>query len=176
VSFAESLRAWHDFFLLAGGGAATLLGLVFVAVSLANDLPKMPQRHERQLFVSPILAQFGYAFGISATNLVPWHNQERYGAFVALLGVSAFVQSGWLLRGMLQRHRGSARVELRYWIWTGVLPFLASLAITISGAVTYGTSREMFGGVAGAVVLLDLMGVRNTWQLVMWIFAARVPD
>jgi hypothetical protein len=30
------LHAWHDFFLLAGGASATLVGLVFVSVSLTT--------------------------------------------------------------------------------------------------------------------------------------------
>jgi hypothetical protein len=35
---AETLREWHDFYLLAGTAAATLLGLLFIAVTLNADL------------------------------------------------------------------------------------------------------------------------------------------
>jgi hypothetical protein len=36
--FLQKLREWHDFYLLAGTAAATLLGLLFVAVTLNADL------------------------------------------------------------------------------------------------------------------------------------------
>jgi hypothetical protein len=48
--------------------------------------------------------------------------------------------------------------------------------MTVSGVVTWRTSHSSVGGIAVATLLLDLMGVRNTWQLVMWIFSARLPD
>jgi hypothetical protein len=35
---ADALREWHDFYLLAGTAAATLLGLLFIAVTLNADL------------------------------------------------------------------------------------------------------------------------------------------
>lgn len=35
---AEAMREWHDFYLLAGTAAATLLGLLFIAVTLNADL------------------------------------------------------------------------------------------------------------------------------------------
>lgn len=35
---ADALREWHDFYVLAGTAAATLLGLLFIAVTLNADL------------------------------------------------------------------------------------------------------------------------------------------
>jgi hypothetical protein len=35
--FAAIIVGWHDFYMLAGSAAATLLGLLFVAVSLHID-------------------------------------------------------------------------------------------------------------------------------------------
>jgi hypothetical protein len=33
---------WHDFFIMVGGGAAALTGLVFVAMSLKNQGDNLP--------------------------------------------------------------------------------------------------------------------------------------
>src|SRR5438552_2681942 len=33
-AFSQAVAGWHDFYMLLGGAAATLLGLLFVAVSL----------------------------------------------------------------------------------------------------------------------------------------------
>ena len=37
ASFAEQLDRWHEFYLMAGTAAVTLMGLLFVAVSLHLD-------------------------------------------------------------------------------------------------------------------------------------------
>lgn len=177
MTFVDALHGWHDFFLLTGGGAATMLGLLFVAVSLANGLPTLlPSRGERELFVEPILWQFGYAFSLSACCLAPWVGQRHYGVFIFILGVSAVVQNAWLLRGIARRHRHSVRVGLRYWLWTAVLPFCASLLLMIAGTLIWRTPRHFIGGVGIASLSLDLIGVRNTWQLVVWMMAQSVPN
>src|SRR5713101_1159897 len=38
MSFAQGIQGWHDFYLLVGTAAATLLGLLFVAVSFNLDV------------------------------------------------------------------------------------------------------------------------------------------
>jgi hypothetical protein len=176
MTFVDSLHAWHDFFLLVGGGAATMLGLVFVAVSLAAGLPSLPKSGESEMFVSPILSQFGYAFGTAATCLAPWNAQTHFGLFMTLLGASAFVRSGWLLRAMLRRHRHGDGVQPRYWLWMGAMPFLTSLLMVVSGVCIWRTTYRPVGVIGFAVLLLDLTGVRNTWQLVVWMIGARVAQ
>ena len=50
---ADALKEWHDFYLLVGTAGATLLALLFVAVSLGTGfLTSMPDR---------IMAAFTYA-------------------------------------------------------------------------------------------------------------------
>lgn len=36
--FAQEIEAWNAFFTLAGGAAATLMGLLFVAITLRTDI------------------------------------------------------------------------------------------------------------------------------------------
>ncbi len=61
----ETLERWHDFFVLVGTFGATLLALMFVAVSLAMD--EVPPR---ALFSVP-WSHFPAVFFISALALVP---------------------------------------------------------------------------------------------------------
>jgi hypothetical protein len=48
-----TMQSWHDFFLLTGGASATLLGLVFVAASIAATVPneKLGDEKARELWV-----------------------------------------------------------------------------------------------------------------------------
>jgi hypothetical protein len=100
----------------------------------------------------------------------------RYGRFVTVLGTAAFVQSAWLLYAMQRHHRRRAHVQLRVWLWNGLLPFAAALTVAASGFLSWRTPHLAIAGVAVATLTLDLVGVRNTWRLVLWIIGERQHD
>jgi hypothetical protein len=59
---------WHDFFLVTGGGAAALAGLVFVAMSINLDV--VAQNVTHRLRAINMLAGFTSAFVICALALM----------------------------------------------------------------------------------------------------------
>src|SRR5215472_3121331 len=80
---AEALREWHDFYLLAGTAAATLLGLLFIAVTLNADLILAGSRpHTKRvaeqafqnyiavLMLSMIFLEHGYPNRVIAVQMV----------------------------------------------------------------------------------------------------------
>ena len=119
----DTLRSWHDFFLLVGGASATLLGLVFVSVALVVNLKSFPEEEERNLFSTPIVAQFSYALGLSALSLAPWPETRPYGAVVATAGLAAVLQTGRLTRVMWRRHRDKRAASAGVWVTVAVAPW-----------------------------------------------------
>ena len=80
---AEALREWHDFYMLAGTAAATLLGLLFIAVTLNADLILAASRpHTKRvaeqafqnyitvLLLSMIFLEHGYPSRVIAVQMV----------------------------------------------------------------------------------------------------------
>lgn len=57
--FTETLRSWHNFYFMTGGATATLVGLMFVALSLGRHLvseetaPNLQFLSHRALFILP---------------------------------------------------------------------------------------------------------------------------
>lgn len=66
-------QAWHDFLLLTGTAAATLLGLVFVAASIAATIPneKLGDATTGNLWVQPIVWAFVRVLVVCAIGVVP---------------------------------------------------------------------------------------------------------
>jgi hypothetical protein len=173
-AFADALRPWHDYFMLTGASAATLMGLVFVAVSLGGNVKRASMRI-LETFVSPIVLQFGHVLLLAALVVVPTH--RPWTLALACGGLSLFVLLNVLdvLRGMVAHHRAGL-VDRNKWVWNFGLPFVAALAaVAASGELFFGATWAL-DVLAASSAMFVAIGVRNTWRLVMWILEHRVPD
>ena len=84
----DSLKEWHDFYVLVGTAGATLLALLFVAVSLGAGYLTEERQSGTRTFMSPVVVHFTSVFFLSAVALIPWH-QARF--FAALIGATALI-------------------------------------------------------------------------------------
>ncbi len=92
---ANALREWTDFYLLTGTAGATLVALLFVAVSLGVGFLTSARAAATRVFYSPIILHFAAVFFISAVALIPAHGPTFYAALIGAsaicgIGVSAF--------------------------------------------------------------------------------------
>jgi hypothetical protein len=88
MSAPEALKEWHDFYVLVGTAGATLLALLFVAVSLGAGYLTEERQSATRTFMSPVIVHFTGVFFLSAVALFPWH-QAKF--FAALIGVTALI-------------------------------------------------------------------------------------
>ncbi len=172
-AFADGLRPWHDFFMLAGASAATLMGLVFVAVSLGGNIKRASVR-TLETFVTPIVLHFGHVLVLSALLVVPAHRPWTLGLSCGALSLLVLLSVLDVLRGLVAHHRAGP-IDRDKWLWNFGLPFAAALAAVAA-------SGELFCGALWALALLAgssaaflVIGVRNTWRLVIWILEHRAP-
>ncbi len=54
----EALKEWHDFYVLLGTAGATLLALLFVAVSLGAGYLTEEHQSATRMFMSPVVVHF----------------------------------------------------------------------------------------------------------------------
>src|ERR1700733_3504532 len=85
---ADALKEWHDFYLLVGTAGATLLALLFVAVSLGTGFLTEERQEATRTFLSPVVIHFTSVFFLSAVALFPSH-QAKF--FAALIGTTALI-------------------------------------------------------------------------------------
>ena len=82
----ETLKEWHDFYVLIGTAGATLLALLFVAVSIGAGYLTEEHQAATRTFMSPVVVHFTSVFFLSAVALFPWHQAK---IFAALIGATA---------------------------------------------------------------------------------------
>jgi len=167
------LERWHDFYVLVGTAGATLLALLFVAVSLGAGFLNESRAAATRAFYSPVVVHFTSVLFLSAIALVPAHRPEFFAAIVggcAMIGaaVSLFVTV------QLWRHdwTRSTQDHLSY----ALLPTLAYLALLIAAALIWKGNDVALDVLAGALLLLLVINVRNAWDLTLSMVRRQSPD
>lgn len=160
----ETLKQWHDFYLLTGTAGATLLALLFVAVSLGAGFLTNERREATRVFMSPVVLHFTSVFFVSAIALLPWHHG---GPLAALIGVTAVIGVGISALITIQVVRTDMTNYVEDYLAYGLLPCLGYLAL-LAAAVSIYLERD-FGldALAGALLLLAIVSIRNAWDLTL---------
>jgi hypothetical protein len=165
------VERWHDFYLLTGAGAATLIGLMFVAISFAVGSKAERSRGDVDAWVTPSLVYFVEVFVIAAVAVAPLGARPLGWILVGLLAIN--LPFGlWRLRYLIAQHR-EERIEGKSWFWQSLLPSGAQLVLGF-GALGLLTddARGQVAIAAAALVLLSV-AVRNAWSLVIWLVEQR---
>ena len=156
---------WENFFLMAGGAAAVLIGLIFVVISLMHDRPRDSVLAGSRLYMGPIVLGVSFVLALSAAALVPGIRPEE---FAAITGVIAL----WGLARAVISTIGIGRLKEVHWtdVWFyGVYPIAIYLALGIVALAFWkgwGWARD---ALAAVVTLGLLLAIRNEWDLITWI-------
>jgi hypothetical protein len=156
--------ALHNFFIAAAGVAGALIGLLFVAVSVAHErLTAEGAEYAHQAKAAAALTSFTNALSIALLALVPGVQVGEASVIIGGIGL-LFVVS--LLLSFF-RVRKAQPVSL------GDLVFLAGLVVTFGLEVSSGLTLVARGHDRGAadtiaivVVVGFLIGISRAWELV----------
>ena len=155
----------HDFFFASAGVAGALIGLLFVAISVASErLAKADasaQVHRIRAYAA--LTAFVNALTVSLFALIPGEQIGTTALALALVGLVFVIASLLSLIRLRQVRWGTAR--------DGV--FLAGLAVVFGYQLTSGLDVMNHPGDSSAVQLLAtlvvvcfLIGITRAWELV----------
>jgi hypothetical protein len=174
VSFSQSLQAWHDVYVTAGAASATLAGLLFVGLSL--HIRTVVTHPDVRSLARVTLSAFFVVLVLSLFVLAP--SGGPAGTGLEVLGIAA-IGFALMLRPALDGLRGrrSRSLSLRMLAIRFGLSGLAHVGLAAAGAAFILTTdfTDAFQGLLVVVVMLLLVGVRNTWDLLVTV-ADRKPS
>ena len=159
---------WDNFYMLSGGTAGTLIGLIFVVITLGMEHGKPGDQDRTRIFVTPILVQFGTVLVVALASMAPLSTMTRAIA-LALIGCAGLAYVANL--AALARRR--TELEERELLWDALLPIAAYIFLAI-GAAAWALSASFADEfTAIAAVFLLIIGVRNSWAITLAIGARR---
>jgi hypothetical protein len=161
---SEALKEWREFYLLIGTAGATLLALLFVAVSLGAGYISDRQAVGTRTFMSPVVIHFTSVFFISAIALVPTH-QATF--FATLIGATAVIGASVsaVITALVVRTNLTTYVQ-DYFAY-GLLPAVSYLALLIAALLIYLHNEFALDVLAGALLVLTIVNIRNVWDLTL---------
>jgi hypothetical protein len=165
-------HGWDNFFILAGSAAATLMGLLFVAVTVGGTgFSTSSLVHGTRGFLTPALVHFGTVLLQALVVLVPWPSSWPMGVIFSLGGLTELAYQTTVV---VKRHKvGLVLPDWHDWLPYVGVPALGSTSLVI-GAVGLITEKSFAPyAIAGATTLLLVAGVYSAWDLTLWIIKNR---
>jgi hypothetical protein len=162
-SFAEEVTTWSDLFTLAGGASATIIGLLFVAISLRTDIRKASDTSLDRTVVGHNFFMLLAVLLISIFFLVPEQTQNSLGVSVL---ITAAIPGYFFLRDLI-RCRHDPAMDRSTLLWSFVMPitcFVVTMGIGIAFIINDDSEISWFIFV---VSMLLIIPTRSSWDVLM---------
>ena len=166
---APLLEHWHEFYLLVGTAAAALVALLFVAASIGAGMLTRHAGGPTRTYMSPIAFHFTSALFVSAAALVPTHTRLTLGVLVGLNAIAGTIYAAFVLRRLFTDNIADLPDRICY----GIIPFFAYAAGLVAAYLIFRGSIHAPEFLAGTVVLLLIVNIRNAWDLMLTLARRR---
>ncbi len=163
----SALIAWQNFYIVVGSSAGTLTGLTFVVITLVARRQAPGPSQAVAAYTTPTIVHLGAALLVSAALSAPWPALAPIDIVLGLCGLGGIVYVGIIVRRI--RRMDSYTPVVEDWLWRGILPLVAYVALVVAALLLLGAAPLALFGVGGALVLLLSIGIHNAWDEVTYI-------
>jgi hypothetical protein len=173
TGLSDTLREWHDFYALIGAASATLVGLTFVAAAIGASYFTVEREAGLRAFLTPTVLHFAAVLVTCVVVVVPSHSSLSLGT---VLAVGSLLGLGYSLRVWVRVRQRNFDIDREDQFWYVMAPITSYLLMAMAAAFVFSSSDARIGLVllAGSLVLLLVLGIRNAWDMTLWI-AIRAP-
>jgi hypothetical protein len=166
------LEGWHEFYALLGTAAAALVALLFVAASIGAGYFSPERTSPTRTFTSPIVFHYTYVLFLSLVSLIPASPDTLLAAIIAVSSAAALVYSSFIFVRVMR----SSTIDFDDRLGYGAGP-LAAYAATFAASL-FIFERSTIGPplLAGGLILLLLVNIRNAWDLMVFFAQRRTKE
>jgi hypothetical protein len=164
---SELVHLWHDFYVLLGTAAATLVGLMFVTATIGANMFTEANREAMRAFLSPTVAHFSAVLFICVLAIIPMENWTSFALLLAVCAVVGLVHSArvWLQLFV----RGTFKVDVVDRLFYALIPVIGYVLVLVSAVLLFMHWGSGLTLLAAALMTLLLAGIRNAWDMTTFI-------
>jgi hypothetical protein len=159
------LPPWHDFFVLIGTTAATLIGAMFVVMSIGIGILSRDRPVAIRVFLTTTVIHLSTVLFGCALTMVPVLSPRSQAIIAGVAGLAGIAYSVHVLVGFRQ-HRGTV---LSDWFWYAIFPFIAYAALAIAAVFGLHDTKAGLTVFAGVMSFLLIAGIRNAWDMLVFL-------
>lgn len=172
MPYQAAIQGWHDFYLVVGGASATLVGLLFVGLSL--HLRAVIARPEVRSLARATLTNFVLVLLVALFILIP----QSGAGFGQELIFSGAISGAIVAPTVVAAARSQTRT-LR--VFQMVVRFGISIAgyagvIAAGAVITGGTFPAALGWLCAMSIALLVVSLRNSWDLLVSVGEATMEE
>jgi hypothetical protein len=158
----NELERWANFYLLMSAAAATLIGLLFVVITLGAERIVQDDTAKIRMYLTPTVLYFATVLLLAALLTFPNHTQFSASICICFVGVAGLIYSGSFLVG--RRHKKNY-YGLQDRIVYAVLPFAAYGLQVFGGVLFFHAPQRGLTLVAAGMLSLLALAIRNSWAI-----------
>ncbi|MBX5451942.1 hypothetical protein [Thermogemmatispora sp.] len=165
----ESLQsAWQNFYVIIGSASATLIGLMFVVMTLLASR-RMRQKSEEAIgaFGTPTVVHLCAGLLVALILTAPWPALWQAALLLNCGGLAGVIYMLIVIR-RAQRQRHYQPV-LEDWVWHVIFPTLAYISFLGAGLALPNYARPALFVIGAAAVLMLLIGIHNAWDTITYL-------
>ena len=171
---ASPLAGWENFYVIVGSSAGGLTGITFVVVALIRDAAGGVRPTGLGVFVTPTIVHFGGVLALAAYLSMPHQGLWSLSAGFGAIGLAGLIYGGVIGAGM-RRHRGEYVPVREDWMWNVILPTLVYAALLGMAVLIWHRPAQTLYGVALLSLFLLFIGIRNAWDIAVWMSLYKKP-
>ena len=156
-------HGWDNVFMMAGTAGATLIGLLFVAITLGAGVSTPRGVFGTSAFPTPTLIHLGGVMFESLFVLARWPSPWPIGIILGLCGLAGLGYQVSVI--LLQRRVDFASPDWLDWTLFSVAPALGHASMIAGAAGLIAQKSFAPYAIAAAVALLLFAGVFGAWDL-----------
>jgi hypothetical protein len=161
------MRDWRDFYELVGTASVVLIGLLFIAAAIAAGSLAQESRAAMRSLLTPTVAHLTAALIVCILVSVPTLTLSRLGAALLAVGVSGLLYAVSLWWSVSRGAGRGAVLDDR--LWHVLAPALCFALLALAGTLLLLHRTAGIELLAGALVLLLLLAMRNAWDLMILV-------
>lgn len=163
------MTPWHDFYLLTGTAAVTLVGLMFIAVTFGSRIVTPETISMTRAFFYPIVSHFTQAFLLSCFALAPLQTATMLGLVAIFTAIFRLFAIYGVTRQVVKAHRMQGDIEVTDWLLDIVLPVGNYSLLIYAGFGLLHSGTSAYFCLAISVLGLIFLGLFSAWELLVWI-------
>lgn len=169
--FSQSVQEWQTFYATIVASSATLVGLLFVALSVNPNALARANNRDIQILARHTFTSFLYMIGIGLTFLIP--RQGPFGLGLPLLAIG-IVGLFYTLADLRSAHANLTRAgDRRGVVWRTVPKAIAlAMLLLIAIMLIVGPNASVLWLMIAPMMLLLISASRNTWVLLVAVQGA----